>query len=206
MRALLLLVSSAFACGPQNARFETADPHATPPPRRPPGVAVDPAARLPAPVPGGTSHSALLVLSSPRGLSAVHETLQRFFEAMVAEAPTELDALLSEQAWLDASSGRVPARNAFRSRFAQLDFTALRGVTLYRDGDLEIYRAPDVRGLAATRSVPEDLKPDEVFVRVRLVVSHSGKLRLFSDEMSLTLRSEASGFRISRISENTPVP
>jgi hypothetical protein len=194
------------ACTARAARFETADPHDEPPLRKPPGVAVDPATRLPDIATHGPSRSPLLVLSSPRELSAVHETVQRFFRAVVSEAPSDLDALLSDQAWLDATSGRLPARNAFRSRFAQLDFSGLRGVMLYRESDLEIYRAPDARALSAARALPEDLGPDEVFVRVRIAVSHAGKLRLFSDEMALTLRSEADGFRISRIAENTPVP
>lgn len=130
----------------------------------------------------------------------------RFFTALVNEAPGDLDQLLTEQAWLDTTTGRTPARNTLRGRLAQLDFAPLRGVMLYREPELEIYRASDARVLAAARAVPEDLRADEIFVRVHVTVSHAGKVRLFSDQVALTLRAEPSGLRISQIAEDTPVP
>lgn len=202
--ALLMFVSAA--CGSRTARFETADVHEKTLQRRPPAIAIDPISELPSPATRGSTEATLVVLSAPRELSAIRETVQRFFRAVVSETPADLDALLADQAWLDASSGRLPARNAFRSRFAQLDFSGLRGVMLYRERDMQVYRASDARALSTARTVPDDLRADEVFVRVPLAVSHAGKLRLFSDEVTLTLRADLGGFLIHRITENTPVP
>jgi hypothetical protein len=196
----------AAACAGRGVRLETADPHAEPPPRRPPAIAVDPTTRLPEPAAAANTRAALLVLASPHELELVRQTVHSFFRALVNEIPADLDALLTDQAWLDATSGRLPARNAFRARFAQLDFSPLRGVMLYREPDLEIYRARDARALSAARSLPEDLRADEVFVRVHLAVSHAGKQRLFSDEVALTLRADENGFRVARVAEDTPVP
>ena len=89
----------------------------------------------------------------------VRDTVQRFFRAIVNEVPAELDALLADQAWLDATSGRIPARNGFRARFAQLDYSPLRGVTLYREPELEIYRAREARALASARATRSTTPP-----------------------------------------------
>lgn len=204
--AFVLAALASAGCAAGTPKLETADPHAKPPPRRPPGISVNPAPRLPAPAASGESRATLLVLSSPHALARARETVQRFFQAIVSEAPAELDELLADQAWLDATSGRSPAKNALRTRLAQLDFSGLRGVILYSDRDVEIYRGTDAPALAAARSLPEGLRKDEVFVRVRLAVSHAGKVRLFSDEMAFTLRPDGDGFRILRVAENTPVP
>jgi hypothetical protein len=139
-------------------------------------------------------------------LAAARGTVDRFFRALVAESPNELDALLTEQAQLDSSTGRQPARGALRSRFLQLDYTALRGVPLYRESDVEIYRRKDSERLQAERNLPTDLAVDQLFVRVRLSVSHAGKSRVLSDEMGFSLRPERDGYRIVNIREDTPVP
>jgi hypothetical protein len=208
MRTLGLAFSlvGSMACAGRSARLETVDPHTEIPERRPPAISVDPTTRLPEPAATANARAALLVLSSPHELERVRQTVQQFFRALVHEVPTDLDALLTDQAWLDAAAGRLPARNAFRARFAQLDFSPLRGVMLYREPDLEIYRARDARALAAARSLPDDLRADEVLVRVHLAVSHAGKQRLFADEVTLTLRTVERGFRIARVAEDTPVP
>lgn len=194
------------ACLSGSPKFPTSDPLIEPAVRRAPGVAVDPALRPPPARPYGEARERLLVLSTPRELARVRQTVQRFFDAVVHETPAELDSLLAEPSFLDAVSGRLPARNGFRARFAQLDFSGLLGVSLYRERDLEIYGARDARRLALARSVPDDLGADEVFVRVRLAIAHAGKSRLFSDEMSLVLRSDETGYKIVRVAENTPVP
>jgi hypothetical protein len=204
--ALGLLSLGAVACAAPAARFATTDPNSEPPPRVPPGVAVDPVSRLPGASPRGSSDTSLLVLAAPRRLAAARGTVDRFFRALIAESASDVDALLSEQAQLDAATGRQPARGALRSRFLSLDYTALRGVPLYRESDVEIYRRKDSESLLAERSLPSDLAADQLFVRVRLSVSHAGKNRLLADEMGFFLRPERDSYRIVSIREDTPVP
>lgn len=205
-RALRLSSLAFVACSPPAARFPTSEPNAEPLPRLAPGVAVDPISRLPPASARGASDGELLVLAAPRRLAAARDTVDRFFRALVAESPADVDALLTEQAQLDSTTGRQPARTALRSRFLSLDYTALRGVPLYRESDVEVYRRKDSESLQAERSLPSDLGPDQLFVRVRLSVSHAGKSRLLADEMGFFLRPERESYRIVSIREDTPVP
>lgn len=202
-------VGAAFvlltACG-GSARFATTDPNAAHAPRRPAGIAIDPVSRLPPPKSQGSTESTLLVLGSPRSTSLARNVVARFFQALVGESPEALDALLSDQAFIDASGNRQPARGALRSRFLQLDYTALRGVPLYRDADIEIYRYEDASELRTARALPADLAKDQLFVRVRVNVSHAGKTRLFADEMGFLLRPERENYLIVSIREDAPVP
>jgi hypothetical protein len=201
-----LLCVALTNCAAPAARFATRDPSEPAAPRRPPGVAVDPVSSLPAPRARGSTSSPLLVLSTPREASAALDAIERFFRGLVAESPEAVDAVLTDQAFLDATSGRQPARGALRSRILQLDYTALRGVPLYGERDVEIYRPEDASELQSSRNLPADMARDQLLVRVHLSVSHAGKNRLFADEMSFFLRPEGEGYRIATIRESTPVP
>jgi hypothetical protein len=196
----------ATGCAGSAARFETADPHAERAPRRAPAVAVDPAPARPEIRTRGASTARLVVLASPRAVGAALGTVDRFFRALVAEAPEAVDATLAEQAFLDSSAGRQPARGALRARILQLDYTALRGVPLYGDGDLEVFRREDLEALGSARAAPSELEAGQLYVRVHLNVSHAGKTRLFADQMSFFLRPDGKGYRIAMIREDTPVP
>lgn len=200
---LVLLTS---ACSGGAARFPTTDPNEEPPRRRPPGIAVDPVSRLPEAKSRSDARATLVVLAAPRSATLARGIVARYFQALVGEAPEALDALLSEQAFIDTSGNRQPARGALRSRFLQLDYTALRGVPLYRDADLEIYRAEDADALRAARALPADIGKDQLYVRVRLSVAHAGKTRVFANEMGFLLRPEQEEWRIVSIREDTPVP
>lgn len=201
--AATLLLTAACSGG---ARFPTTDPNEPAPPRRPAGLAVDPVSRLPATKSRGETQATLLVLSAPRSATLARSIIARYFQALVSESPEALDRLLSEQAFIDTAGNRQPARGALRSRFLQLDYTALRGVPLYREAELEIYRAEDADVLRAERSLPTDLAKDQLFVRVRVNVSHAGKTRVLANEIGFLLRPEQEAFRIVNIREDAPVP
>jgi hypothetical protein len=198
--ALLLAGCSA------SARFPTTDPNAEHRAPRPAGIAIDPVSRLPPAKGQGSSEATLLVLNSPRSAKLARNLVARFFQALVGETPEGFDAMFSDQAFIEASGNRQPARSALRSRILQFDYTALRGVPLYRDADIEIYRYEDAAALRAARALPADLGKDQLFVRVRVNVSHAGKTRLFADEMGFLLRPEQDDYRIVSIREDAPVP
>ncbi|MGC4092069.1 MAG: hypothetical protein QM756_30145 [Polyangiaceae bacterium] len=109
------------------------------------------------------------------------------------------------ESFVEAPGSRQPARGVLRSRLLQFDYTALRGVPLYREADVELYRAEDAETLRSARGLPNELARDQLFVRVRLNVSHSGKTRLLADEMGFSLRPEQDGFRIVSIREDAPL-
>ena len=192
-----------LACQGGAARFPTSEPLVRHPSvRRAPAVVAASVPRLPSPARQASSEQGLVVLAAPVPMDRARETVARFFRAVTEESPEALDAVLAEQALLETSSGRHPARMAFRTRFAQLDYGVLRQAPLYREGDLETYRGSDAADLQSIRRMPEGLEPDEVYVRVRLGVAHGGKTRLFADEIGFLLRPHGETFEIARISED----
>jgi hypothetical protein len=205
MRALVAGVLATLAlgaCGASAARFPTSNTPETvaDAPRRAPGVAVDPQLEWPAPAARGSTEAALTVLAAPRDLRRAAALVQAYFRAITLESGEALDLVLSSEASLDSSSGRSPARAAWRSRFAQFDYQPLQSASLYQDADLETYRGTDRPALGVLRRLP-DMRADEVFVRVRLDVTQVNKTRLFADEIGFLMRPRGEGFQIVSISE-----
>jgi hypothetical protein len=202
----LLVGFGCAACASTGARFPTTDPHDRAQERRPPGVAVDPMLKLPAASRRGRSDTGIAELTQPPSRTGVEATVAAFFRAIVAEAPEGIDAVLTDQAYLESPGGRQPARGALRARFAQLDYAPLRGIPLYRERDLEVYSGDALELLQKPRNLPDDLARDQVFVRLHPLVSNAGKTRLLSDEIGLSLRRDHDRFRITAIRESAPAP
>ena len=205
VRASLVAFSLA-ACAPASARFPTRDPGEPETlVRRPPGVAVDPRTELPPAERAAPAEPGVIVLTTPRDLDGAAALVAAFFRAITLESGDALDRLLSADATLESSSGRHPARNAWRSRFTQFDYGALRATPLYRAADLETYRGNDQAALGLSRRLPP-MQADDVFIRVHLDVTHVSKTRLFADEIGFLLRPSGAGYRISTVSEDFQMP
>lgn len=201
--ALTALVVSACHAGA--ARFPTSDAPDDEAPRRAPGVAVDPELELPEAAARGSTESFVSVLSAPRDLRRATSLVAAYFRAITAESGEALDEVLSSESTLESSSGRYPARSAWRSRFTQFDYQSLRNASLYRDADLETYRGRERPTLGELRRLPE-MREDDVFVRVRLDVTQVQKTRLFADEIGFLMRPSGDGYQIVTISEDFAVP
>lgn len=201
----VLIAIAVGSCAPRAARFATSEAWESDAPRRAPGVAIDPELELPEAAPRGSSESTLMVLSAPRDLKQATEMVAAYFRAITLESSEALELVLSSEALLESSSGRSPARAAWRSRFAQFDYQSLRSASLYRDADLETYRGSDQPELALQRHLPE-MRDDEVFVRVRLDVTEVQKTRLFADEIGFLIRPRGDGYQIVKISEDFTLP
>lgn len=204
-RKLALWPLVLAACQTGAVHFPVTDPAETPTQPRPAGILFEPPVRLPDPVSIDSAESGLLVLRSPAPRSQILDTVRRFFRALVDEVPADLDDLLANSAWLEASSERLPARNAFRARFAEHDYPELSGIPLYREHELQIYRAGEAKALSWVRDLPTDLPTNDLVVRVRMIVSHPAKRRLLPEEVVLFLRSGPQGLQIYRIAESTAV-
>jgi hypothetical protein len=174
--------------------------------RRAPGVIEVRSEELPDPVYRGNSQDQLLVLRAPPGTRLARNTVREFLRAAVNEASEHLQALLAPGAFVDTGSGRQPARSFWQIRLAQLDYTELRGELLFRDSDLQIFRAEDLPRLPAGRRIPLELSPDEIAVRVPIRISWAGRTRLFGDELLFRLQPAGSGFEIAEISEDFHLP
>lgn len=203
---LTLAALIGSACAPRAARFETSDPVARDVERRPPAVAVDPVLPLPPAKAQAPTQSGLVALTPPVAAERVERVISAFFRAMLAESPEALDAVLAEGSYLETAGGRQSARGALRARLGQLDYEKLRGVRVYRERDLQIYSGEEREAFFEARGLPTDIARDHVFVRVALLVSHAGKVRLFADEMSFTLRRDRDRLRIALVRESSPSP
>lgn len=175
-------------------------------PRRAPGVAEQPAEVRPEPASSGSTRDQWLVLQVPAASSLAREAVRDFLRAAVNEAPERMDPLLSPQAVVDTGSGKQLARAFWQSRFTVLDYTELRGQLLFREADLEIFRAQDVPRLPAARRPPIELSGDEVAVRVPIRISWAGRARLFGDELLFRLQPAGTRYEIAEIDEEFRLP
>ena len=181
-------------------------PHAPPAERRAPGVAESRSLTLPEPTRSGDSSEQLLSLRTPSGTEQARAVVRDFMRATVNEAPERLETLLSKQAYVSTSGGRQPARAFWLLRFAQLDYTELKGQLLYSDNDVQTFRVEDLARLPPARRPALELAQDEVAVRVPIHVSWSGRTRLYGDELLFRLQPSGGRFEIAEISEDFRLP
>jgi hypothetical protein len=174
--------------------------------RHAPGVVEVQSAALPDPVRRGDSRDQFLLLRAPAGGELARSTVRAFLRAAVDETPERLELLLAPDAFVDTGAGRQPARSFWQIRMAQLDYTELRGQLLFRDSDVQTFRADDLQRLPAGRRIPLELSPDEVAVRVPIRVSWAGRARLFGDELLFRLQPAGARFEIAEISEDFRLP
>lgn len=159
-----------------------------------------------APVRQGSTRDQLLTLRAPAGAELARSVVREFLRAAVNETPSRLELLLAPDAFVDTGAGRQPARAFWQTRMAQLDYTELRGQLLFRDSEVQTFRAEDLLRVPAGRRLPLELREDEVAVRVPIRVSWAGRTRLFGDELLFRLQPAAARFEIAEISEDFRLP
>jgi hypothetical protein len=202
---LALLAAAAFACGSRTATFETVSTFPESP-RKPPGVAVDPAPSLPAPADSAKTLDGLVVLTAPPDPRAARTVVREFFGAVVREAPEKLDELVSAEAWVDSGSQRQPVRAFWRARFSQLDYAVLADEVLFRESELQTYRPEDLGRLAGTRPTFVDAEGTDLVVHARIRTSWTGRTRLLGDELFFLLRPLGERYVIAEIIEDFRLP
>ncbi len=173
-------------------------------PRRAPGVAFDPAPRIPPAESAANPSQGLVVLRTPANPAAARDTVRDFFRAVVDEAPDKLDELVDSQAYVQTGSGqgRQRALSYWRRRLSRLDYGALAGRLVYHPSEVETYRAVDVARLRSTRHFPVSLGNDDILIRVPIAVPRVGNTRLFGDEILFVLHPHAQGYTISEMVED----
>jgi hypothetical protein len=200
-----LSLTLALGCGPRAATFDTVSslPEA---PRKPPGVAVDPAPSLPTTAVSAKTLEGLVVLSAPPDPRAARTVVREFFAAVVQEAPEKLDEIVSAEAWVDSGSQRQPVRAFWRARFSQLDYAALADEVLFRESELETYRPQDLGRLTGTRPTFVDAEGTDLVVHARVRASWTGRTRLLGDELFFLLRPLGERYVIAEIVEDFRLP
>ncbi len=198
---------AVVACGTRPLRFPSTG-QLDEAPRRAPGVAVDPASEPPPAQARAQTDTGLVALSTPADAERARDVVREFFSAVTHGSYDELEPLLDEQAWVNggSSGGRQRARSFWQMRLSRLDYGALAGQLVYREADLETYRASDVTELSPPRPLPLSVQGSDVLVKVPLAAPRTGRTRLFGDEIAFLLRPAGSGFVIVEMLEEFQLP
>jgi hypothetical protein len=203
----LLLAASTGCAGGGAAGFDTVN--ALPEePRRAPGVAVDPNLEPPPAAADATTSEGLVVLKEPADPEAARDIVREFFRAVASASFEKLEPLIGEESWLQAGAmmGRQRARDFWRQRMSRLDYAALGGSPIYRDSEMETYRAADLGRMRPPRTLNVGVQGQDVIVRVPIVSPRAGKTRLFGDEILFVLRPDQGRYSIIEMSEDFQLP
>lgn len=200
---LTLTLGAGCASGPGFATAGSLDAAR----RRPDGVAVDPTGEPPRAREHAETSDRLVTLRTPLGADRAVDTVSELFRAIVIEDSDGLEALFTREA--TASNG-MPGTSAtplavlwWQQRFRRLDYTRLAGEPIFREAEIEIYRADDdVDALPHAAIHLEALGETDVVIRLPILTSHAGADRLFGDEMIFWLRREGDRYKIYRMLED----
>ncbi len=202
-----LTVALAVGCGAQRGSLQTTTTLDASP-RRAPGIAVDPAPELPAPTRVAHPEQGIVVLRAPQDPEAAREVVRGFFRAVGHGSIDELRPLVAQDAWLSAGAmaGRQKALQYWETRLSRLDYGALGGAAVFREGELETYRAADLSALRPPRALGVVAQGDDVVVRVPITAPKYGKTRLFGDEIVFVLRPRGNRYAIVDMAEEFTLP
>jgi hypothetical protein len=180
--------------------------------RHPDGVALDLLSSPPDARERASSEDALVTLRTPLGTDVALATIALLFQRIAHEDADGLDQVFTRDAVsvtaqpgpsMGMNSSAPPYAAWWSSRFHKLDYTKLAGETIYREAEVEIYRAEDMRAGVALPSVrAEGLGETDVVARIPIATARIGQERLLGDEMILWLRREGDTFKIYRTLED----
>ncbi|MRG97940.1 hypothetical protein [Polyangium spumosum] len=180
--------------------------------RRPDGVAVDPASAPPRARDVASAEAGLVTLRTPLGAEAVFATVSGFFRAIVDEDMEALGPLFTRDA-LSLTTTFGPNNSSpsaplfWTQRMRRLDYTKLAGEVVFREAELEVFRAEDALTSSPHPAIRvEALSAGDVVVRVPITTSRVGADRLLGDELVLWLRRDGERYRIYRIVEDFQMP
>lgn len=180
--------------------------------RRPDGVAVDPSSSPPKAIDVGNTTDGLVTLRAPVGIEQALSTVRQFFHAIVEEDREALSAVLTRDALnTNPSMGGGPAGSPSASlfwahRFQRLDYTKLAGEVVYRENELDVYRAEDETMTSPHPAVRLDaLMAGDVVIRVPIATPRVGTDRLMGDEILIWLRRTGREYKIFRLLEEFQV-
>jgi len=176
--------------------------------RHPDGVAIDPTSEPPETREEADVENSLVTLRTPLGVDRAVETVGDLFRKIVLE-DSSVDALFTRDALAvttlaaGAGSGSMPPAALFwQQRFRRLDYTKLAGETIFRESELEIYRADDAAMSPPHPAIRLDaLSPGDVVIRAPILTSRVGADRLFGDEIIFWLRRDGDAYKIYRVVE-----
>lgn len=197
--------------------------------RKPDGVAIDPADARPSVSREADTGAGLVGLKTPMSTERARATVRELFRRVTLESTDGLADLFTNDAGVQPLAGGygyyggggyyghgyypggAPAPYAstnrvaiwFEQRFRRLDYTKLSGELVYREEEMDVYRASDTLELQPHRAIRiQELGEDDVVVRFPIRATRVGTERLFGEEMVIWLRLDRGAFRIYRIAED----
>jgi hypothetical protein len=177
--------------------------------RHPDGVAIDPASSPPPARDHASAADGLVTLRTPLGADRAVAVVEELFRKVVVEDGEGLEALFTRDAVaVSPTAGGGPGQSPsalllWQGRFRKLDYTKLAGEPLYREAELQIFRADDtLEALPHPAVHPEALGDGDVVVRVPVLTTRIGAERLFGDDLVLWMRRDGERYRIYRVLED----
>ena len=198
-----LLLFAAAGCGPVGpAVFPTGEdgPRA---PRRPDGVVIDPESAPPAARDRAAADDGMVTLRSPLGPEVAVQTVSELFHRIVARNMDNLSELftLNAQPISGIPGGYgVPdkAWDWWSQRSKRLDYTKLSGEVLFREADIEVFRADSDAAPPHPSIRAEALDDTDVILRVTMLAGTNGLDRFFGDTIVFWLRRDGDTYKIYR--------
>lgn len=203
-RFVFFLVAAGLGCSSASpALFPTGEdgPRS---PRRPDGVVIDPESAPPPARDRAVADDGMVTLRSPLGPEVALETVRELFRRIVARNMDNLSELFTQSAQpINSIQGGygVPdkAWDWWSQRSKRLDYTKLSGEVLFRDSEIEIFRAADAIGAPPHPAIRTDALDDgDVILRVTMLAGTSGTDRFFGDTILFWLRRDGDTYKIYR--------
>jgi hypothetical protein len=172
--------------------------------RRPDGVVIDPESAPPAPRDRASADDGMVTLRAPLGPEVAVETVRELFRRVVARSIDNLSELFTQGAQpISGVSGGygIPDRawEWWRQRSGRLDYTKLAGEVLFREGDIEIFRASDALDTPPHPAIRTDALDDtDVILRVTMLAGVNGTERYFGETIVFWLRRDGDTYKIYR--------
>lgn len=176
--------------------------------RRPDGVAIDPASVPPQPANQADARDSVVTLRTPLGVGLALDVVAEFFKRIIAEDSEALGELLTRDALAihtgSGGSGQPPNAGLWwEQRFRRLEYGKLAGEPVYRESELQIYRAEDVLATPQHPAIqPETLDDQDIVIRVPIMTARIAADRLLGDEIVVWLRRDGPRFKIYRLLED----
>lgn len=182
-------------------------------PRKPDGVAIDPATATQPARAQGSTEDGFAALYAPLGVDLAMTQIKSFFGAVLAEDDDALNVLFTRDAVAvtggnNMGMGSTPNAILFwEQRFRKLDYGKIAGDVVYRESEISVYRAGNAIETPPHRAIrTETLNESDVIMLVPIVTARSGTERFFADEIVFWLRREGSSYKIFRVLEEFQMP
>lgn len=146
----------------------------------------------------------MMTLRAPLGPEVAIETVRELFRRVVARNMDNLSELFTPSAQpISGVQGNygVPDRawDWWSQRSKRLDYTKLSGEILFRESEIEIFRASDVLDTPPHPAIrTEALDDSDVILRLTMLAGTNGTDRYFGDTIVFWLRRDGDNYKIYR--------